>query len=110
MHHGIFRNVRTYLVAAALLGAALALVSAIFFTLDNLPWTAFLTGILVEPVLLVDVPTQSGHLHASSRKFDKVLLQGSESKNVFYFKIMVFAIIAFGIHEKFSSFFKKPVS
>lgn len=51
MHHGIFRNVRTYLVAAALLGAALALVSAIFFTLDNLPWTAFLTGILVASVL-----------------------------------------------------------
>jgi PAS domain S-box-containing protein len=51
MHHGIFRHVRAYLVAAALLGAALALVSAIFFTLDNLPWTAFLTGILVASVL-----------------------------------------------------------
>lgn len=51
MRGGIFRNVRTYLVAIAIVGIAAALVSTIFFTQDNLPWTAFLTGILVASVL-----------------------------------------------------------
>lgn len=51
MRSGIFRSVRTYLVAIAIVGIAAALVSTIFFTQDNLPWTAFLTGILVASVL-----------------------------------------------------------
>lgn len=51
MRGGIFRAVRTYVVAAAIVGIAAALVSAIFFTQDNLPWTSFLTGILVASVL-----------------------------------------------------------
>lgn len=51
MRGGIFRSVRAYLVAIAIVGIAAALVSTIFFTQDNLPWTAFLTGILVASVL-----------------------------------------------------------
>lgn len=51
MAGGIFRSVRTYLVAIAIVGIAAMLVSTIFFTQDNLPWTAFLTGVLIASVL-----------------------------------------------------------
>ncbi len=51
MRGGIFRGVRAYIVAVAVVGIVAALVSTIFFTQDNLPWTAFLTGILVASVL-----------------------------------------------------------
>ncbi|MCX7192230.1 MAG: EAL domain-containing protein [Proteobacteria bacterium] len=51
MRGGIFRKVRTYLVATAIVCVATALVATIFFTQDNLPWIAFLTGILAASVL-----------------------------------------------------------
>jgi PAS domain S-box-containing protein len=51
MRGGIFRSVRNYIVLAAVIGIATALVSTILFTQDNLPWTSFLTGILVASVL-----------------------------------------------------------
>ena len=67
----------------------------------------FLTCILVEPFLLVHVPTQSWNLHSPSRKCNQVLLQGSKSKNVFNFKIVIFPIVTFSIDEEFSAFFIK---
>ncbi|MFA6922495.1 MAG: EAL domain-containing protein [Gallionella sp.] len=51
MRGGIFRSVRTYIVAVAVVGMAAALVSTIYFTEGNLNWIAFLTGILVASVL-----------------------------------------------------------
>lgn len=51
MHVRISRNIRAYIVSVAVVCMAAALVSTIYFTQDNLPWTAFLTGILVASVL-----------------------------------------------------------
>lgn len=51
MRGRIFRSVQTYLVAIAIIGILVALVLTIFFTQDNLPWTAFLAGILIASVL-----------------------------------------------------------
>lgn len=47
----LLRAVRPYVVAAAVIATAAALVFAIFFTQASLQWTAFLTGILVAAVL-----------------------------------------------------------
>lgn len=47
----LFRTVRSYVVAAAVIATAAALVFAIYFTQLSLQWTAFLTGILVAAVL-----------------------------------------------------------
>ena len=51
MRDGIFRNVRMYLISAAVIATALALVSTIYLTQDSLQWIAFLTGILIASVL-----------------------------------------------------------
>lgn len=51
MRGGIFRRVRVYLVSAAVVATAVALVSTIFLTQDSLQWIAFLTGILIASVL-----------------------------------------------------------
>lgn len=51
MRGGIFRSVRVYLVSAAVIATAVALVSTIFLTQDSLQWIAFLTGILIASVL-----------------------------------------------------------
>ena len=51
MRGRIFRGVGAYIVVVSVVGVSAALVSTIFFTQDNLPWTAFLTGILVASVL-----------------------------------------------------------
>ncbi|MFA6972427.1 MAG: EAL domain-containing protein [Gallionella sp.] len=51
MRGGIFRSVRVYLVSIAVVGTAVALISTIYLTQDNLQWTAFLTGILIASVL-----------------------------------------------------------
>lgn len=51
MRGGIFRSVRTYLVALAIIGVVVTLVATIFFTQGNLPWIAFLSGILAASVL-----------------------------------------------------------
>lgn len=47
----LFRVVRTYVAAAAVIATAAALVFAIYFTQLSLQWTAFLTGVLVAAVL-----------------------------------------------------------
>lgn len=47
----LFRAVRTYLAALAVIATAAALVFAIFFTQASLQWAAFLTGILVAATL-----------------------------------------------------------
>lgn len=47
----LFRAVRSYIVAAAVIATAAALVFAIYFTQASLQWRAFLTGILVAAVL-----------------------------------------------------------
>lgn len=47
----LFRAVRSYVVAAAVVATAAALVFAIFFTQASLQWAAFLTGILVAATL-----------------------------------------------------------
>jgi len=51
MRRRIFHNVRTYLVALAIIGVVVTLVATIFFTQGNLPWIAFLSGILAASVL-----------------------------------------------------------
>lgn len=51
MRAGVFRRYRAFIVMVAVVATAIALVSTIFFTRDNLPWTSFLTGILVASVL-----------------------------------------------------------
>jgi PAS domain S-box-containing protein len=51
MRGGAFASVRTYLVMTAVLATAATLILTIFFTHDNLPWVAFLTGILIASVL-----------------------------------------------------------
>lgn len=51
MSGGIFRGVRAYIVAVAIICMVAALVATIYFTESNLIWTAFLTGILVASVL-----------------------------------------------------------
>lgn len=48
---GAFKTVRNYVVAFALAALITSLVIAIYLTRLNLPWTAFLTGILVAAVL-----------------------------------------------------------
>jgi PAS domain S-box-containing protein len=47
----LFRSVRVYIVVAAVLATAGALVFAIYFTQSSLQWVAFLTGILVAAIL-----------------------------------------------------------
>lgn len=47
----LFRAVQWYLVAAAVIATAAALVVAIYFTETSLPWATFLTGVLVAAVL-----------------------------------------------------------
>lgn len=51
MRAGIFRTIKAYVVAAAVVGTAAALVATIYFTAGNLNWIAFLTGILIASVL-----------------------------------------------------------
>ncbi len=51
MRGRFFRGVKSYIVALALASMVAMLVSTIFFTGNSLPWTAFLTGILVASVL-----------------------------------------------------------
>jgi PAS domain S-box-containing protein len=51
MRGGIFRGVRAYIVAVAVVCFVAVLVLTILFTQDDLPWPAFLTGILVASVL-----------------------------------------------------------
>ena len=50
MRDGLFRGVRAYIVAIAVLCTAAMLISTIYFTQENLLWTAFLTGILIASV------------------------------------------------------------
>ncbi len=47
----LFRKLRNYVAALAVIATAVALVFAISFTESNLPWTAFLTGVLVAAIL-----------------------------------------------------------
>lgn len=47
----VFRAIRNYIAALAVITTAAALVFAISYTEDNLPWTAFLTGVLVAAIL-----------------------------------------------------------
>lgn len=47
----LFRTIRNYVAALAVIATASALVFAISFTESNLPWTAFLTGVLVAAIL-----------------------------------------------------------
>ena len=47
----LFRAVRSYIVAVAVIATTAALVFTIYFTRDNLQWAAFLVGILVAAVL-----------------------------------------------------------
>src|SRR5436189_47999 len=49
----------------------------------------FLSCVLVKPFLLLCIPTDSWHLHSSSREFNKILLQGCVSKCIFHFIIIV---------------------
>ena len=42
----LFRTIRNYVAALAVIATASTLVFAISFTDSNLPWTAFLTGVL----------------------------------------------------------------
>lgn len=51
MRGGIFRSVRAYLVAIAVIATAVALVSTIYFTEGSVNWIAFLTGVLIASVL-----------------------------------------------------------
>jgi PAS domain S-box-containing protein len=51
MPSGIFNKVGRHLIATAIAGVAIMLVLTIFLTWGNLPWTAFLTGILMASVL-----------------------------------------------------------
>lgn len=51
MRGGIFSGVRVYVVSIAVIFTAAALVTTIYFTRDNLPWIAFLTGIFTAAVL-----------------------------------------------------------
>lgn len=47
----LYRAIQSYVVAAAVIATAAALVFTIYFTQLSLQWTAFLTGILVAAVL-----------------------------------------------------------
>ncbi len=47
----MFRTIRNYVAALAVIATASALVFAINFTDSNIPWTAFLTGVLVAAIL-----------------------------------------------------------
>ncbi|MDD2701076.1 MAG: EAL domain-containing protein [Sideroxydans sp.] len=47
----LFRKLRNYVAALAVIATASALVFAISYTESNLPWTAFLTGVLVAAIL-----------------------------------------------------------
>lgn len=47
----LFRIVRNYVAALAVVATAAALVFAISYTESSLPWTAFLTGVLVAAIL-----------------------------------------------------------
>ncbi len=47
----LFRTIRNYVAALAVIATASALVFAISFTESSLPWTAFLTGVLVAAIL-----------------------------------------------------------
>jgi PAS domain S-box-containing protein len=47
----LFRTIRNYVAVLAVIATASALVFAISFTESNLPWTAFLTGVLVAAIL-----------------------------------------------------------
>ena len=51
MREAVFRSVRIYLISAAVICTAVALVATIFLTQDSLQWIAFLTGILIASVL-----------------------------------------------------------
>ena len=51
MRGGIFRTVRVHIILVSVIATAAVLISTIFFTRDNLPWVAFLTGILAASVL-----------------------------------------------------------
>jgi len=51
MRSGIFRKVKPYLVALAIIAVVVTLVATIYFTQGNLPWIAFLSGILAASVL-----------------------------------------------------------
>ncbi len=47
----LFRTIRSYVATLAVIATASALVFAISFTDSSLPWTAFLTGVLVAAIL-----------------------------------------------------------
>ncbi|MDD5471097.1 MAG: EAL domain-containing protein [Sideroxydans sp.] len=47
----LFRTIRNYVAALAVIATAAALVFTISFTRSSLPWTAFLTGVLVAAIL-----------------------------------------------------------
>ncbi|MBU0688374.1 MAG: EAL domain-containing protein [Gammaproteobacteria bacterium] len=47
----LFRTIRNYVAALAVIATASALVFAISYTESSLPWTAFLTGVLVAAIL-----------------------------------------------------------
>lgn len=51
MRGGMFRGVRAYLVAIAVIATAAALVSTIYVTEGSVNWIAFLTGVLIASVL-----------------------------------------------------------
>lgn len=51
MRGGVFRSVRAYIVAVAVVSVAAALVGTIYFTEGSLHWIAFLTGVLIASVL-----------------------------------------------------------
>lgn len=51
MRGGVFRGVRAYVVLAAVVCTAAALVATIYLTRDSLQWIAFLAGVLIASVL-----------------------------------------------------------
>jgi len=78
----LFRSVRVYIVVAAVLATAGALVFAIYFTQSSLQWVAFLTGILVAAILAEAVQVsrsewvvmrRTAQLSALKEKFEREL-------------------------------------
>lgn len=51
----LFRAVRPYIAALAVIGTAAMLVFAIYFTQTELPWVTFLTGVFVASILAMTV-------------------------------------------------------
>lgn len=87
----LFRSVGAYIAGIAIVGMIAALVSTIFITRENLPWTAFLTGILVASVIAEAARAsrsewilmrRTAQLSASKEKLELecVLRKGAEAK------------------------------